>query len=238
MNVRVTLLLAAAMISSSAFAALGGYSDLPPALHPLLTTDGEMVADAEGKLLYVDTNDKNERKDFVCADECLKLWPPLQAASDAKPVGDWTLLPATDGSPRQWAFQNEPVHVYGPGGDPGVAALSGRAQPRWRPIRYIPNPPEFSGPGGVRAVRVDGRFLLADERGRPLYTFDCQGRRCDGWTPFPAGLAAHGIGKWTVKQQDDRQVWGYEDKVIFTFDADTVDGKPNGMAQGGKLLIP
>lgn len=45
-----------------------------------------------------------------CVDGCASAWPPVRAGANAHPVGDWTLVPRSDG-PAQWAYRSKPVYV-------------------------------------------------------------------------------------------------------------------------------
>jgi predicted lipoprotein with Yx(FWY)xxD motif len=58
--------------------------------------------------LYV--NDRDTPGSFGCDARCALAWPPLLAAADAGPVGDWTVVIRDNGS-RQWAYKGRPVYV-------------------------------------------------------------------------------------------------------------------------------
>ena len=45
-----------------------------------------------------------------CDEACAAMWIPLSARSDAKPLGDWTLVARKDGS-KQWAYKGRPVYT-------------------------------------------------------------------------------------------------------------------------------
>lgn len=67
-----------------------------------------------------------------CEGDCAKMWPPFQAMTGAKPIGDWTLIGRADGS-RQWAYRTKPIYTYS--GDKPGAAPAGEAFPQWRLAR-------------------------------------------------------------------------------------------------------
>ena len=46
----------------------------------------------------------------TCVEGCASAWPPVRAPSGARPVGDWTLVPRSDGA-AQWAYKGKPVYV-------------------------------------------------------------------------------------------------------------------------------
>ena len=61
-----------------------------------------------GLRLYV--SDKDAPGKSNCNRECSFAWPPLLAAADDKPTGDWTLVGREDGR-RQWAYKSRPVYM-------------------------------------------------------------------------------------------------------------------------------
>ena len=67
-------------------------------------------ADATGRPLYTFDFDTMVGMSH-CEGDCAKMWPPLIAAKDAKPFGDWTLVTREDGS-RQWAYKTKPLYTY------------------------------------------------------------------------------------------------------------------------------
>jgi predicted lipoprotein with Yx(FWY)xxD motif len=46
-----------------------------------------------------------------CANACAEVMPPLLAAKDDKPVGEWWIFTRPDGA-RQWAYRGNPVYTY------------------------------------------------------------------------------------------------------------------------------
>ena len=69
----------------------------------------KIYTDANGMTLY--TYDKDEKGKTNCYDKCAVAWPPLMAAADAKPEGDWTIVDRTDGT-RMWAYDGKPLYTY------------------------------------------------------------------------------------------------------------------------------
>ena len=72
------------------------------------TQDGVLVNSA-GMTLY--TFDKDSGGKSACNDQCAKIWPPLMASADAKPMGDLTVITRDDGS-KQWASKGKPLYTY------------------------------------------------------------------------------------------------------------------------------
>ncbi len=60
-----------------------------------------------------------------CYNECAKLYPPLLASADAKPVGEWWIITRVDGT-KQWGYRGVPVYTYG-GDEPGRHLASYKA---------------------------------------------------------------------------------------------------------------
>jgi predicted lipoprotein with Yx(FWY)xxD motif len=65
--------------------------------------------DAKGMTLY--TFDKDSAGKSACNGPCATNWPPLMAAGDAKPVGDWTVITRDDGG-KQWAYKSKPLYGW------------------------------------------------------------------------------------------------------------------------------
>ncbi|AYD66297.1 hypothetical protein YH64_017005 [Achromobacter sp. LC458] len=79
------------------------------------TQDG-MLVNSAGMTLY--TFDKDSGGKSACNDQCAKIWPPVAAPADAKPMGDLTVITRDDGS-KQWAYKGKPVYLYAKDTKPG-----------------------------------------------------------------------------------------------------------------------
>ena len=73
------------------------------------TAIGKVLADPEGMTVY--TYDKDSDGKSSCYGECAEYWPPVKAASDAKPVGDLTIIKRDDGT-MQWADGGKPLYTF------------------------------------------------------------------------------------------------------------------------------
>ena len=72
--------------------------------------DGQTIlTDANGMTLYIWDND--EPGVTNCYDQCAVNWPPLIAADDAQPEGDFTLVERNDGS-QMWAHDGWPLYLW------------------------------------------------------------------------------------------------------------------------------
>jgi predicted lipoprotein with Yx(FWY)xxD motif len=91
------------------------HAGLATAGAPAMMTNGVMT-DAAGMTLY--TFDKDAGGKSACNGPCAANWPPLIAAADAKPDGDWTIITRDDGA-RQWAYKGKPVYLWAKDRKPG-----------------------------------------------------------------------------------------------------------------------
>jgi len=97
-------LIAFASLLLAACASLGG----APA--PAKVADGVWV-NADGRTLYTFDRDTAGSGKSVCNGPCATNWPPLAAAADAAPSGDWTVVVRDDGG-RQWAYKGKPMYTW------------------------------------------------------------------------------------------------------------------------------
>ena len=68
-----------------------------------------MLADPNGMTVY--TYAKDQKGKSLCNGECAAKWPPVTAADDAKPFGDYSIIVRDDGT-RQWADEDRPLYTY------------------------------------------------------------------------------------------------------------------------------
>ena len=94
--------------------ALGGIaqaqSSLPASVKVMTMGSMSMLTGANGLTLYFFDADTAPGKS-TCNGPCAAKWPPLAAASDAKPVGNYTIITRDDGS-TQWAYKGRPLYFY------------------------------------------------------------------------------------------------------------------------------
>ena len=109
-----------AVVALTAVAALLplGVGSAPDQTKPMLmagvtvhtTSLGPTLADAKGMTLYTWGNATIPGKS-ACNGPCATNWPPLVAAADASPMGDWSIVTRDDGS-KQWAYKGKPLYTY------------------------------------------------------------------------------------------------------------------------------
>jgi predicted lipoprotein with Yx(FWY)xxD motif len=103
------------------------YGGLATADAPAKMMDGVLTNDA-GMTLY--TFDKDSGGKSMCNGPCAANWPPLTAAADAKPYGDWTLVTRDDGT-KQWAYEGKPLYLWAKDKKPGDKTGDGMLNGAW-----------------------------------------------------------------------------------------------------------
>ncbi len=81
-------------------------------------TEGEALVNATGMTLYTFDKDASGSGKSACNGPCAANWPPLMAAPDAKPGGDYTIVTRDDGG-RQWAHKGKPLYLWVKDAKPG-----------------------------------------------------------------------------------------------------------------------
>ena len=239
------LSLAAALFAGVALraqAAAQSAADLvtPPDIIINATPTGPVFADPAGYTLYVTQRD-SEPGTSTCSGLCAAEWPPLRAAGDPKPFGDWTLVPRDDGAP-QWAYKGRPLYRY------VWEARTGWAEAQsgvWRIATTSPFPVRGAGsrsravpktrvvvsgvPGGIVGQVTPLGTVLADRNGMTLYTLRATGQcvdRClETWTPLAAPMAAVPNGDWTlVHRPEGAMQWAHKGQALYRCTEDMVPG--------------
>lgn len=93
------------------------------------TSKGKSLVDAKGMTLYVFDRDTVAGKS-ACNGPCATNWPPLMAAADAVPSGDWTIV-IRDDQGKQWAYKGKPLYTWKSDAKPGDATGDGVANNTW-----------------------------------------------------------------------------------------------------------
>jgi predicted lipoprotein with Yx(FWY)xxD motif len=103
---------------------------MPAGVHAMKAASGaNILADAKMMTLYTFAKDTVGVSN--CYDNCAKNWPPLMAAADAKPMGDWTIVTRKDGG-RQWAYKGMPLYTWIKDAKPGDSTGDGMGQGAWK----------------------------------------------------------------------------------------------------------
>ena len=124
----VALALGFAMVTGPALVSAQG--QMPAGVHPMKVSSGANAL-VDGKMMTLYTFAKDQPGVSNCYDNCAKNWPPLMAAADAKPMGDWTIVMRKDGG-RQWAYKGMPLYTWIKDAKPGDATGEGMGQGAWK----------------------------------------------------------------------------------------------------------
>jgi predicted lipoprotein with Yx(FWY)xxD motif len=84
---------------------------------PVKAADGVLVG-TNGMTLYTFDKDTAGSGKSVCNGPCATNWPPLAAAADAAPAGDYSVIGRDDGS-KQWALKGKPLYYWAKDQKPG-----------------------------------------------------------------------------------------------------------------------
>jgi predicted lipoprotein with Yx(FWY)xxD motif len=103
---------------------------MPTGIREMKAASGTMVlTDAKGMTLY--TFAKDQPGVSNCNDNCAKNWPPLTAAADAKPMGEWAIVTRADGT-KQWAYKGMPLYTWIKDMKPGETSGEGVGGGTWK----------------------------------------------------------------------------------------------------------
>jgi predicted lipoprotein with Yx(FWY)xxD motif len=99
-------------LACAALLSVGGCASYsaPTVPAPVKVSDG-VLTNSAGMTLYTFDRDTAGSGKSECNGPCAVNWPPLLAAADAKPGGDWTIITRADGA-RQWAYKGKPVYLW------------------------------------------------------------------------------------------------------------------------------
>ena len=139
--------------------------DVPPGLAVSTTLRGRLLQTARGLSIYAFDRDTGTRS--ACDAACEQSFIPVQAPAAARPRGEWSIFTRESGE-RQWTFRGKPLYRYGE--DRGVRSVAGSDVPGWRNVyaQEAPPPPEEFTVQDTPSGQV-----LADARGRTLYSYTC-----------------------------------------------------------------
>jgi len=70
-----------------------------------------VLTNSAGMTLYTFDKDAVGSGKSACNGPCATNWPPLLAAADAKPSGDYTIITRDDGA-KQWAYKGKPLYLW------------------------------------------------------------------------------------------------------------------------------
>lgn len=91
--------------------ALGAYVPLGLAAPAGIKVSDGVLTNAAGMTLYTFDRDTAGAGRSACNGPCADNWPPVMAAADAKPEGDYGIVTRDDGA-RQWAYKGKPLYLW------------------------------------------------------------------------------------------------------------------------------
>jgi predicted lipoprotein with Yx(FWY)xxD motif len=116
------------LVGGQALANGHGASDAPPPpkadattapAKVVVTKQGPKLVDLKGMTLYTYERDTSG-KTSSCDGKCTESWVPLSASTDAKAIGDFTVITRNDGS-KMWAYRYRPLYTSPADKAPGDA---------------------------------------------------------------------------------------------------------------------
>lgn len=220
-----------ALVLSGAVAAKPAALTTPAEVRVTKTSDGQTYTDKRRKTLYIlssrGANSRAGKVNNYCTDSCQKVWTPLSAKPDARPVGPWTVIDGAQG--KQWAYGRNPVFTFN--ADKKLNDRKGEGyDDLWSVIAYVPPKPAFLAPPPVDARLIAGSYILTDTQGRALFLDEGQEER----TPFLAAMASLPIGDWTILRDRDAPQWAWRGKAVYLNEETGVSGIP----AGAKVIRP
>ncbi len=211
----------------------------PPGIGISRTMSGYVLADSKNLTLYALDKDKDGSG---CDLACTENFMPVLAAGMAHPIVDWTLVTRKDGT-HQWAYKGKPVYRYTSDFHAGEI-LGEKVGKGWKAVVLEPLTPN---PSWVTVQASDAGELLADAKGRTIYTLNANRRglanpkgtfdRPGDWQPLVAEADAKAVGNWSVvDNKDGGKQWAYKGMPCFTNVNDVMPGDILGIRSGDRRL--
>ena len=139
--------------------------DVPPGFAVTTTLRGRLLHTSRGFSVYA--FDRDTRTRSACDAACERSFVPVQAPAAGREHGDWSIFVRASGE-RQWMFRGKPLYTHS--NDSRVRSLAGSDEPGWRNVytqETLPPPAEFT------VQDTPSGQVLADARGRTLYSYTC-----------------------------------------------------------------
>lgn len=155
---------------------------------------------------------------------CTDYWPPVYAAADAKPVGNWTILERNDGK-KQWAYKGRALYTSfldrGPGDTWGATKHTGETDGHFSFRK--PVGPEPLLPAQFSVGEMWTGVMLTTAKGWSVYTYDkdtstksnCNETCLKTWSPVLAPQSAVIRGDWSVIDRGGAKQWTYRGKPLY-----------------------
>lgn len=235
---------ASSSASSSSAGAKASAPSGPATIEVATTKFGKVLADDQGRILYMFDKDKDGTSD--CYDKCEAAWPPVLTTGDpvAGTGGDKALLGTSarkDGT-TQVTYNKLPIYRYTPDAKPGdvngqaVGGVWWVVSPEGSPLK----------PATVSLGSTTLGDVLTDSADVTLYMFDkdkggtssCYGECATNWPPLlttgapKADAGTDGALLGTTKRTDGTEQVTYNKLPLYYFAKDKAPKDVNGQAVG------
>ena len=230
----------------------------PPGVRVAKSARGSVYVDRRGDVLYgMDMRTllhAGPDPSRYCQDACAQTWEPLLAPASAAPnirfpmsnresgpsndgffsptkAPDWTVIAGPRGP--QWVYKGWHMVFTRLGDRAGSIAHDGEENRVWNTLKFVPPVPKVTAPNDIKPAYVGGRYVLATDDGRLLFSGECADA-CPDWQPLPAPMASASFGQWTVRTDGDTPQWAYRGKPVFIGQG----GKQDAVPSAGTLIQP
>ena len=167
-----------------------------------------------------------ELPDMASRKACAKVWPPLFAAADAKPVGEWSIITRDDGK-KQWAYDHGAVYTSVLDKAPGDVNGGGHLHAQGASgTVHTPIGPKSQLPAQFAIESMPTGRLLTSIEGFSVYASDKDGAsksNCDQacqtmWKPVTAAATApQSQGDWSIIERSPGVYqWAFRKKPLYT----------------------
>jgi predicted lipoprotein with Yx(FWY)xxD motif len=218
---------------------------------------GQILADRDGRTLYVFDNDTEPNK-ATCVDQCATNWPPVTAAGAPISAGSvdgsqLSTTPRADGK-LQVTYFGRPLYYFKSDTKPGDT-LGQNVGGLWHVVGADGQPVAGgagAAPGTINATAnplgtivtgAEGRtlYLILDDLGKPEPT--CNDTCATNWPPViesgpataGAGLDASRLG--AIGRADGQVQLTYNGWPLYTFSGDAAAGDTKGQGVGQKWFV-
>jgi predicted lipoprotein with Yx(FWY)xxD motif len=168
---------------------------------------------------------------------CAEVWPPVFAADDAKPVGDFTIITRKDGR-KQLAYDEHALYTSILDQKPGdvLGATTRKTGGDGPAARAVATVPSAIPPGFAIVTTTIGRQLVTDkfysvywsERDAPEKS-NCDVACARTWVPVIAPASAKSQGDWsTFERSPGIRQWAFRKKPLYTNVLDPTAGSMQG----------
>ncbi len=175
---------------------------------------------------------------------CAQAWPPVLAAANAKPVGEWTIFTRKDGK-RQWAYDGHALYSSALDqrrGDVLGTSWGSRKSRGDAPVERKPVGPPPDVPPGFAVVTTALGRLLVTNKDYSVYVSDhdspgksnCNAQCTETWAPVLAADLSEPHGEWSIvgRAGGERQ-WAFRGQPLYLYAGDQLPGYSHTLSLRG-----